>query len=1765
MAKQNSTTKQSSGGGYPFENEVVAYVLAHLLRRSSPFEPPGGIVEQVDVQRPATEWHLDDLVVTVRAHGTRHRLAFSVKSNTQISKSGFPSDFVRDAWEQLLHDSSPVFEARRDYLGLITVPAESGLKKAVFELLGFARSQSPSSLASQAGLPNRTNDTIRKLLRSAECPEDLATKHGVEKGSAGRLLRHILWVPLDFEDQSSVHRIQALQICQNLLRSGASDEAEALWLKIKEVADRLRRFGGGIDLGRLVDALRGHFELRDFPDHVADWERLSENTVSALRRVRSTIGGAVTLLRLPEHEEVDQAFVEHRAVLLLGASGSGKSVIAKEQAERAAAQGRALWLDSDRIRARTFTEWRAHLDLGHALGEIVRTTPAADALLVLDALDRLYNTAEFATVAEFVRAVRLDDESSPWRVLITCTPEAWNRVRGELVSHGSLPAALGMVTIGPPAGDELMAVWSTFPQLRALQARHHLAPVLFRPKVLDLLATRATAGDNLATVGESDLALWFWDREVAYGPHAALRAGAAREFARHLADKLVPDVSLSALAMAVGAANVPGIDELTEGRVFRRAEGRVAFDHDLYGDWVRVRHLEDVDKDGKLTEFLAPRLTSPVWHRALRLYGIHLLEKSKDLKPWISAFEAAGTFPAPAGVLAQDILLESTAFASANGTGLFRDGLWPLLAKGRGHLLERLLKRLFHTATIPNPAMVEAIVRQDPKLAIHAAAWARLPYPYDWFGILSLLHAHREEVPSRIRDLAARVADLWLRATSTQWPLRKEAAALAVTLGEAGLRDREERDCLFLDEEEDQQVYRAILASGHEEPEAVTQIVLEAAGRRVRRYKPPPPSEERLAELHEKRRNHAGWSFGWHSGPLPEPWPHGPACRVDGALQKVVFESDALQPLAKALPEVAREALLALLIEEPKHRRFDEDSLDAPFALEWPSWHPPFYTRGSFRSFLAAAETEAVTAILQLIGHATDRWVETGARYRARKRGCSPGEIETPVVPIQVEGKERDYIGNERVFGWSQQSPDHGGVLGSALAALEKHLYDRVDAGEDVTPLVQRLLAESRSLSIVGLLSVFGRRHPQYLHGPLRGLLVSPHALQWTLLGNATSGWELPLLPWFALVPEPLRVEYRAWHEMPHRKRKLRDLSIFLFLQDLELRPFFEDARKGLQAGLNPGGPYEGWALVEGLVAQLDPANYTEIAGDDGKAYIQYIPPENLLQSPTESEEALQTELHLMAVPLQCRQLLDKAEPVSMEIAQELWASAQRINTLGALSDLRAFSPANALAGVAAVLVQRGSEWLTEHSEGADWARRTLFDAAHEDRHDDGFFGDALRLDRLVFAAETLPALWADQPDGQEIRETAARLALHSSPEIVGTLASAVAERREYLGEDHGRLLRAILLRAGLEARTWQARRHARRDADEEHDEPGEDPIALLRDAVRTIELSFVERTLSPAVPGLDEIAPLWPLGERRLTRRTLHRLIDESLLIAAYRGTPDPRDQDDPWFPVWERIVIETITLPAPTDAEQAEDLNEPPGAWGKYLLRRVAGVVAGIDNPAASRRLWEPIVDLGASGSGWVTELSRHWGGYALFPGARRPVIESWMAMVDTAFANSRWNGGDGYAIHSHRTGELWRALLGFSDFGPDVWTEELRPRVQILRSRLAKWAESHLANSDNVRAFARFLTFPAAADLVFDGLIWLDRASQTLGDRFWGRHGGGKPWDEDVLSLLAHVWGPSREALRGNEPAFSAFRNLLQILVSRQHPPALELADRVGAVAP
>jgi hypothetical protein len=48
MAKNTPTPKHTSGGGLQFENEAVAYFLAHLISRSKPLNPPDSLVHDAN-------------------------------------------------------------------------------------------------------------------------------------------------------------------------------------------------------------------------------------------------------------------------------------------------------------------------------------------------------------------------------------------------------------------------------------------------------------------------------------------------------------------------------------------------------------------------------------------------------------------------------------------------------------------------------------------------------------------------------------------------------------------------------------------------------------------------------------------------------------------------------------------------------------------------------------------------------------------------------------------------------------------------------------------------------------------------------------------------------------------------------------------------------------------------------------------------------------------------------------------------------------------------------------------------------------------------------------------------------------------------------------------------------------------------------------------------------------------------------------------------------------------------------------------------------------------------------------------------------------------------------------------------------------------------------------------------------------------------------------------------------------------------------------
>jgi hypothetical protein len=109
MADRVAPVSLTGGAGFDFEDQVAAYFLAEMLAVSEPLEPGDGAIARIDWQARSEGWLLDDLVLSLSRRGGVGRLALSIKSDRQVTTSGFPSDFVRVAWQQWLGIPGPLF------------------------------------------------------------------------------------------------------------------------------------------------------------------------------------------------------------------------------------------------------------------------------------------------------------------------------------------------------------------------------------------------------------------------------------------------------------------------------------------------------------------------------------------------------------------------------------------------------------------------------------------------------------------------------------------------------------------------------------------------------------------------------------------------------------------------------------------------------------------------------------------------------------------------------------------------------------------------------------------------------------------------------------------------------------------------------------------------------------------------------------------------------------------------------------------------------------------------------------------------------------------------------------------------------------------------------------------------------------------------------------------------------------------------------------------------------------------------------------------------------------------------------------------------------------------------------------------------------------------------------------------------------------------------------------------------------------------------
>jgi hypothetical protein len=116
--EQAPSTELTGGAGFTFEDTVVAYYLAALLRRERA-AGQDGVVISVAVQQKGHGNPMDDLVVEFDDAGARRKLGLQIKRTVTISGAASNDDF-------------------REIVGAAVATQATGNFRKDFDLTGFA-------------------------------------------------------------------------------------------------------------------------------------------------------------------------------------------------------------------------------------------------------------------------------------------------------------------------------------------------------------------------------------------------------------------------------------------------------------------------------------------------------------------------------------------------------------------------------------------------------------------------------------------------------------------------------------------------------------------------------------------------------------------------------------------------------------------------------------------------------------------------------------------------------------------------------------------------------------------------------------------------------------------------------------------------------------------------------------------------------------------------------------------------------------------------------------------------------------------------------------------------------------------------------------------------------------------------------------------------------------------------------------------------------------------------------------------------------------------------------------------------------------------------------------------------------------------------------------------------------------------------------------------------------------------------------------------
>ncbi len=762
---QVSSPAATGGAGTFFEQHVNAYWLALLLVRGIPPILRDCTLDEVCLQTEHLGWHTDDfLVVGQNGSGQHRKLAGQVKRNFTVSAADDEcKKAVQDFWKDFKNPEQ--FSQTSDRFALVTLRGTNTLLEYFSGLLDCARASHDGAefdrrLSTNGFISAKAIqycDEIRKIIGETE-EKDISV---AEVWSFLRVL-HVL--SLDLTSETG----QMETMIKNLL-AHMTDEADAIGVADATWDALLREAGEGMPKAHSYRRDDLPEKLRQRHTSLGNTEQqalrvLHDHSALILDGIHSTIGD-LHLARGSLVQQVIEYMESNQVVLISGAAGSGKSVIAKDAISILAADHFAF-----SFRAEEF----AHPHLDTTLQSI--QTPANAAMLgailagqnrkvlLVESVERLL---EKSTRDAFTDLLTLVSKDKSWCLVLTCRDYSADLVRSAFLEPANVIPSF--VTVPPLDEEELEKVKAAHPPLSHPLANAALRRILSNPYILDKALNIQWSEERPLPQSEREFRMLFW-REIVRANHRLVKGMPSRresvfvKVALRRARELTLYADCEDLDLEV-------VEELWHDSLIVRSRENdflLAPAHDVMEDWAILHWIQAqyVTQERSLRELSTAIGTYPAVRRTYRKWVSELVELNPETADGL--FQAAIREDEISAQFRDDTLVSLLRSSSSAA----------FLERHRAELLEsdnqlfRQVIRILRVACVTTPEW----------LGISAAGPSLLNAPdgLAWASVLRLVQGSLTSFTQEDRPLLLGLIEDWARGVSLQNPYPVGAEAVAV-------------------------------------------------------------------------------------------------------------------------------------------------------------------------------------------------------------------------------------------------------------------------------------------------------------------------------------------------------------------------------------------------------------------------------------------------------------------------------------------------------------------------------------------------------------------------------------------------------------------------------------------------------------------------------------------------------------------------------------------------------------------------------------------------------------------------------------------------------------------------------------------------------------------------------------------------------------------------------------------------------------------------